>query len=106
LRDDGATLTGDLKYSGVNDAPITFLVVPQPAAKRDIKVAHASARVFVTNGLAPGDYLVFAFDHPDKLEYTNPDALAPYASQATAVTLSANQETHVVVNLIRTGEGE
>ena len=58
------------------------------------------------NGLAPGDYLVYAFDHADKIEYTNPEALQPYASQATPVTLSANQETHVMLTLIHAGEGE
>jgi len=106
LRDDGATLTGNLKYHGVDDSPITFLVVPQPTARRGIKALHASQHGFAMTGLAPGDYLVYAFDHADRLEYTNPDALEPYASQATAVTLSANQETHVVLTLIHTGEGE
>jgi Carboxypeptidase regulatory-like domain len=106
LRDDGATLTGNLNYNGVGDIPITFVVAPQPAARRGIKVLHASQHGFGTNGFAPGDYLVYAFDHAEKLEYTNPDALEPYASQATAVTLSANQETSVVLNLIHTGEGE
>ena len=107
LRDDGATLTGNLKHQGVDDTPITFLVVPQPTGKRGIKVSQTSQQGGLTmNGLAPGDYLVFAFDHVDQLEYANPDALQPYASQATPITLSANQETHVVVALIHAGEGE
>jgi len=107
LRDDGATLTGNLQSSEKSATFGSVLVVPQPASKRGAKVAQFSSQSgFRMNGLAPGDYLVYAFDHADTLEYTNADALQSYASQATPVTLSANQETHVVLNLIRTGEGE
>jgi hypothetical protein len=106
LRDDGATLTGSLKHNGVDDTPMTLIVAPQPAGKRGVKVLHTSQPGFAMNGLAPGDYLVFAFDHGDEIEYTNPDALQPYASQATPVTLSPNQETHAMLTLIHAGEGE
>ena len=106
LRDDGATLTGSLKYNGVDDTPMTLIVVPQPTGKRGVKVLHTSQQGFAMNGLAPGDYLVFAFDHADKIEYTNPDALQPYTSQATPVTLSPNQETHAMLTLIHAREGE
>ncbi len=56
--------------------------------------------------MAPGNYLVFAFDRADKIEYTRPDALQPYASQATHVTLSPNQDARVLLNLIHTGDAE
>jgi hypothetical protein len=106
LRDDGATLTGNFQYHGGDNTPITFLVVQQPPAKRGIKVFTSQQAGFQMNGLAPGDYLVYAFDHAETLEYTDAEALQPYASQATQVTLSANHETTVVLNLIHTGEGE
>ena len=61
---------------------------------------------FSLNALAPGEYLVFAFDRAGKIEYSNADALQPYAAQAAQVTLSPNQETHVALNLIHTGDGE
>ena len=107
LRDDGATLTGNLNSSEKGVTSATVVVVPQPASRRGAKVSQfGSQSGFTMNGLAPGDYLVFAFDHLDDLEYANADVLEPYASQATHVTLSPSQETHVVLNLIRTGEGE
>lgn len=107
LRDDGATLTGNLNPSEKSATFATVVVVPQPASRRGAKASQFSPQVgFTMNGLAPGDYLVFAFDRADQIEYANPDALQPYASQATHVTLSSGQETNVVLNLIRTGEGE
>ena len=107
LRDDGATLTGNLQSPPRNETDATAVVVPQPASRRGAKVSQfASQSGFTMNGLAPGDYLVFAFDRIDDLEYANGDALQPYASQATHVTLSPGQETHVALNLIHAGEGE
>jgi hypothetical protein len=52
--------------------------------------------------LAPGEYLVFAFDHIDNVEYSNPEALQNYSSRATQVTLSANQHAKVALELIHT----
>ena len=51
-------------------------------------------------GLAPGDYKVFAFDSNDPIEYTNPDVLARYASQATRVSLAPRANTTITLNLI------
>ena len=59
---------------------------------------------FMINSLAPGDYLVFAFDHAEGLEYSNPDVLQNYISQATHVTLAPGQRARVTLELIRTGE--
>jgi hypothetical protein len=107
LRDDGATLTGNFKASDEIEPFATVLIVPQPSSNRGIKVIPFSRQSgFSMSGLAPGEYLVFAFDRADNIEYANPDALQPYASQATHVTLSPNQETRIVLNLIRTGEVE
>jgi len=107
LRDDGATLTGNLQSASRNETFATVIVVPQPASRRAAKVSQfGSQSGFTMNGLAPGDYLIFAFDRIDDLEYANADALQSYASQATHVTLSPDQEMHVVLNLIHTGEGE
>ncbi len=107
LRDDGATLTGNLNSSEKSPTFATVVVVPLSSSRRGAKVSQFSSQSgFTIQGLPPGDYLVFAFDHIDDLEYANPDVLQPYASQAAHVTLSPNQETHVLLNLIRTGEGE
>ncbi len=107
LRDDGATLTGIVKSSDGVESPATVLVVPESASKRGAKVVLSfPPNGFSLNALAPGEYLVFAVDRAGKIEYANADALQPYASQATHVTLSPKQETHVVLNLIHIGDGE
>ena len=107
LRDDGATLTGNVKSPDGVEAPATVLVVPESTSKRGTKSWLSVPPIgFSLNALAPGEYRVFAVDHAGKIEYANADALQPYASQATHVTLSPKQETHVVLNLIHVGDGE
>ncbi len=107
LRDDGATLTGTVKSPDGTGAQATVVAVPQPASKVAAKVAYASSQDgFMFYGLAPGEYLVYALDHADGLEYSNPDGLQPYASQAAHVTLSPNQKMQVTLDLIHTGDGD
>jgi hypothetical protein len=107
LRDDGATLTGTVKSADGTAAQATVVAVPEPAPKVAAKVAYSFAQNgFTFNGLAPGEYLVYAFDYAEGIEYSNPDVLQTYASQATHVTLAANQKTQVSLDLIRTGDGD
>jgi Carboxypeptidase regulatory-like domain len=107
LRDDGATLTGTVKSPDGTAAQATVVAVPEPASKVAAKVAYSFAQNgFTFSGLAPGEYLVYAFDYAEGIEYSNPDVLQTYASQATHVTLAANQKTQVALDLIRTGDGD
>lgn len=107
LRDDGATLTGTVKSPDGTGAQATVVAVPEPASRVSAKVAYSSLQNgFTFNGLAPGEYLIYAFDYADRLEYSNPDVLQAYASQAAHVTLAPNQKTQVVLDLIRTGDGD
>ena len=107
LRDDGATLTGSVKSPDGTGALATVVAVPEPASRVSAKVAYSSLQNgFTFNGLAPGEYLIYAFDYADRLEYSNPDVLQAYASQAAHVTLAPNQKTQVVLDLIRTGDGD
>jgi hypothetical protein len=107
LRDDGATLTGSVKSPDGTGAQATVVAVPEPASRVSAKVVYSSLQNgFTFNGLAPGEYLVYAFDYADRLEYSNPDVLQAYASQAAHVTLAPNQKTQVVLDLIRTGDGD
>jgi hypothetical protein len=107
LRDDGASLTGTVKSPDGTAAQATVVAVPEPASKVAAKVAYAFAQNgFTFNGLAPGEYLIYAFDYAEGVEYSNPDVLQTYASQAAHVTLSPNQRTQVALDLIRTGDGD
>ncbi len=106
LRDDSASIAGSVKTTDGGVSPATVIVAPQPASRIMPKMAQAVSGSFNVAGLAPGDYLVFAFDHVDGMEYGNPDVLQAYASQATHVTLSPNQNAQITVDLISPGKGD
>ena len=106
LRDDGATLTGTVKSPDGTPVQATVVAVPQPVSKVPPKTAYVSSQgSFTFDGLAPGDYLIYAFDSTDRVEYGNPDVLEPYTSQAAHVTLSPNQKAQVSLDLITVGDG-
>ena len=111
LRNDTASLTGTVSPRDGVDLPATVVAIPERLPKATPKMGYyyppkdkspESATFFVIDSLAPGDYLVFAFDHAESLEYANPDALQNYVSQATHVTLAPGQQAHVTLDLIRT----
>ena len=106
LRDDSASLTATVKSSDGSPVTATVVVVPQPAGKVTPRIVRGGSNEFSAYGLPPGDYLVFAFDRIDNLEYANPDAFAPYASQAAHVTLTPNQKAQVSLDLISVGKGD
>ena len=105
LRDDSATLSGTVRSSDAVPQA-TVIVLPQPAIKSAPKIRQVSGGSFSISGLAPGEYMVFAFDDVGGLEYANPDVLQGYASQAAHITLTSNQTASVNVDLIRLGKGQ
>jgi hypothetical protein len=106
LRNDGASLSGTVRSGDAGPAPAMVVIVSRAAGKVSPRVIRSTEGDFNASGLAPGDYLVFAFDQLGGLEYTNPDALEPYASQAAHVTLSANQAAQVSLDLIHVQKGD
>jgi hypothetical protein len=55
--------------------------------------------------LAPAAYKVFAFDSTEMSDYTTDLAvLTKYASKAASVTVSANANSSVIVDVIHLGE--
>ena len=107
LRDDSASLTVGFKSSqSAPEERAAVVLVPQPPSKVAPTVFNGVTTTYMANGLAPGEYLVFGFDHLDKIEYSNPDVLAAYASQAAHVVLSPNQNAQVSLDLIKLGKEE
>lgn len=104
LRDDGASISGTLKSSGGTPQHATIVILPQPATKLGARTLQGITDTFSLSGLAPGEYLVFAFDHVEGMEYSNPDVMDAYASQAAHVTLTASQQAQVQVELIHAGK--
>ena len=114
LRNDSAELSGTVHVPDGMTAPVTVIAIPQGAAKASPRITSflpppdrrraATADDFGLGMLAPGEYLVFAFDHIDDVEYSNPEVLQNYSSQAARITLSPNQRAKVALELIRTGD--
>jgi hypothetical protein len=112
LRNDVASLGVTVKLSSGSDVPATIVVVPARGANMPPRTTQYSPSRDPTGGrseseissLAPGAYLVLAFDRIDGLEYFNPDVLQNYLSQATPVTIAPNQRAQVTVDLIRTAD--
>ena len=106
LRNDGGVLNAK-----IDSSPTAGMALLVPARGRG---TTRTARFYTTeadqgasitiSGVAPGDYLLYAFDNPEGVEYSNPEVLRSYSSQATAVTISSGQTTKVTAQLIPTGD--
>ena len=110
LRNDAGTLNAKVE-TPKDMGPGTALLVPARgrAVPRSISfyVTEGSHEAQITlDGIAPGEYLLYPFDDPGGIEYSNPEVLRSYASLATAVTISPGQMTKITAQLIHTGTGE
>jgi Carboxypeptidase regulatory-like domain len=113
LRNDSGSITGTVHAPDSFTGTATIVAVPERLAKAACGISYwypprdknSEPAGFALDGLAPGDYLVFAFDHVDGLEYTNRETLQTYLSQASHVSISPNERAKVTLELIRTGEG-
>ncbi|HET6844580.1 MAG TPA: carboxypeptidase-like regulatory domain-containing protein [Candidatus Angelobacter sp.] len=109
MRDDVATLSvtihsNDANLNGANLNGV-LLLVPDGAPMQPPRVNYAYGMgVSSFNGLAPGDYRVFAFDSAAGIEYTNPEALAPYAADAVTVHLAPYDQARVQAEIVHTTE--
>jgi hypothetical protein len=105
LRNDGGVLNATVDSSSTGGMALLM-----PARGRG---TTRTARFYTTesdqgasitiSGIAPGEYLLYAFDNPDGVEYSNPEVLRSYSSRATPVTISSGQTTKVTARLIPTG---
>jgi protocatechuate 3,4-dioxygenase beta subunit len=108
LRNDAGTLNGSVKSSGPDDGGTALLVSPHGRVAKTISFyspdhSKSTPIEFSVGGIPPGEYLLYAFDNLESLEYANPEALQPYAAKATPVTISPGQTAKATVELIQTG---
>lgn len=107
LRNDGGTLNATVEGAKSAGSGMALLVpargrsTPRPLHFYTPDAARPAQ--INADGVAPGEYLLFAFDSPEGVEYSNPDVLRSYASQATPVTISPGQTTKVTAQLLQTG---
>src|SRR5216684_3489853 len=113
LRDDFASLEGSVTLGAENDSA-TVIAIPEggqpqmrgvdlsrPTPSSD--PSHAAA-VFAMGQLAPGTYKILAVDRPDAFEYGNPNVLQKYLSKAREISLVANQQAKIELELVHVGE--
>jgi uncharacterized ParB-like nuclease family protein len=110
LRNDGGNLTATVE-GGKPGSPGVMLLAPArgrvaPRVQPFYTPDPARPAQIGLNGVAPGDYLLFAFDSTEGVEYSNPEVLHSYASQAAPVSISPGQSTKVTTQVIQTGAAE
>jgi hypothetical protein len=105
LRDDSASLHWSLGTNNESELePIFIYAIPlenltQAVANAD-QPEKAGAREGSIEGLAPGRYLVLAFDRDQQLAYKEADALQKYSSLGKEVTLTAGSTSEVQLDLV------
>jgi len=104
MRDDGASVTGNVQMEGSLQPGSVLLVSEGDAASPPKTVWLSAAGDFRAQGIAPGDYEILAFDRLDGIEFRNREVLNAYLAHATHVTLSADQQARVTLDLIHTRE--
>jgi hypothetical protein len=105
LRDDGASLEGTVKMSDNSGAGGLVVILPlRGTIKRPTFAGLSGEGSFRQDGLAPGEYLVFAAQNASRLSYDDAQAMESYLSQASHVTLTAGQTGKVALTLIAAGE--
>jgi hypothetical protein len=107
LRDDCAKLTLALppalsEFLPGDEPFYTVYVVPDFDTTADIPPVnmHASSGPTLTmEGLTPGNYHVYVFDRPVRLEYRNPEAIKALPKSGQPVTLTAGTTANLVLEV-------
>jgi hypothetical protein len=103
MRDDGASLSGNVP-SDSQLLNATVMAIPERTSMQPILQHTDLNGSFQFPFLPPGAYKILAVDHPELLEYTNPDVLRKYLSKARDTTLSADQAARIDLELVKVGE--
>jgi hypothetical protein len=108
VRDDSAMLKVMLRAEKPGQQA-TVLVFPDGAllpAPNSVmsSIVNSPSDEFRFGPLAPGSYKVFAFDSVEGIDYADSEVLAKYAAKAASVTVPANGQSSVIVDVIHTGE--
>jgi hypothetical protein len=103
LRDDVAFLSGtvSLENQSLNATILAFS--EHTSIPPRIQPTYSGGN-FQLSFLPPGTYKILAVDHPDRLEYANPEAVKKYLSKAREVTLSPEQSAKIDLELTKVGE--
>jgi hypothetical protein len=107
LRDDCARLTLHLPQelslpAGGEEQFYTVYVVPSFDSTTDVEpitLRPSTGGTFALSNLIPGDYRVYTFAQPVRLEYRNPEVMAALPVDAQTVTLGPGAATDLTVEV-------
>ena len=103
LRDDVAFLSGNVS-SDSHPLTASILAISEHSSAQPIIRPTDPNGGFQMGFLPPGEYKILAIDHPDQLEYTNPEVMRKYLSRAREITLSPDQAAKIDLELVNIGE--
>jgi hypothetical protein len=93
LRDDGGSLDADVVDAA--GQPVAATVMLLRGTNRVASFPAGSNGHFKLANIAPGDYVVYAWDNPNQVQYAEPDWMRRYGSGGVSVTISAGQNAQV-----------
>jgi 5-hydroxyisourate hydrolase-like protein (transthyretin family) len=111
LSPDAARVDGGVTDDrGAPFAGATVVIVPVSKNKREAMLSFPAASTdqhgrFSTPNLAPGEYLLFAWDEVEPGAWQDPNFLEPFEDQATKVKLQPKDIQNVDLKLLRAPEG-
>jgi hypothetical protein len=103
LQDDVASLSGNVLLNNQPLSATVLAISEHPAVPARIQPTDTNGN-FQLLFLPPGAYKILAVDHPERVEYANPDALRKYLSKARDLTLSPDQSAKMDLELVKVGE--
>jgi hypothetical protein len=103
LRDDVASISGNVSMNNQPLSGMIFAFSDHASIPPRIQPTDPSGG-FQIPFLPPGTYKILAVDHPDRLEYANPEALKKYLSKAREITLSPDQSAKIDLELVKVGD--
>jgi protocatechuate 3,4-dioxygenase beta subunit len=100
---DGAITKDQQPFQGA-----TVAIVPDPPHRGERRLFKSTTTDqnghFTLQGLAPGDYKVFAWEKIEAGAYTSPEFLQPYENQGESVHLTEGSRNTTQVDLIPAGD--
>jgi hypothetical protein len=118
LRNDAGSISGTINQSpatgpgangsapGEMGAVFLYTIPLFSSAAQITETRTGDAGRFGVGNLAPGSYLVVAFDEPQEIEMGEPQALARFAGKGQTVSVSAGGTASVQLDLIQTAGEE
>ena len=103
LRDDGASISGTVSLDN-HPFTATVLAFSEHSSTPPIIQLTDPKGFFQMPFLPPGEYKFLAVDHPEQLEYRNPDVMRKYLVRASGITLSPDQKAKIELEAVKVEE--